>query len=110
MGDNDYLTGGVASVLNATYNYFLNTPQDVHDVRAPNSGAGFVNNYQFNYFSGEGWQGHPDGYQSCGGNFNNINISFNTYYNPAGVPKQQGVQPFHVEAQCTSTITNSTVL
>jgi hypothetical protein len=103
------LRGGAASVLNVTYNYFLNTPQDVLDVRGPNSGAGFVNNYQFNYFSGQGWQGHPDGYQSCGGNFNKINISFNTYYNPNGVPTQQGVQPFHVEAQCTSAITNSTV-
>lgn len=95
------------SILTVEYNYFLNTPQDAVDMRGPASGTSQVIT-KYNLYYLEGWQGHPDGFQTCGGNFNNLQISYNTYYSTTA-PGQQGTQPFHVEAQCTSAISNATV-
>lgn len=104
INTNQTITG---AVLTIEYNYFLNTPQDAVDMRGPGSGTSQVIT-KYNLYYLEGWQGHPDGFQTCGGNFDSTQISYNTYYNTTA-PGQQGTQPFHVEAQCTSAITNSTV-
>ena len=96
------------AVLTLEYNLFYNTPQDVTDNRGPNSGAASIVE-RYNLFYLQGFTGHPDGIQLNGGNFNPIDVSFNTYYNSSPPNTVAGTQPFHIEAQLTAAISNSTV-
>ena len=91
-----------------TYNSYLNTPQDATDHAGPGSGSAAIVS-KYNLFYKEGWQGHPDGIQTCGGNFTGIIVSYNMYYTSTSGGTIAGVQPFHIEAQCTSAISNSTI-
>jgi len=102
------LTQANGSTVTLTYNYYLNTPQDATDHAGPGSGSATVVS-KFNLFYKQGWQGHPDGIQFCGGNFSGVNVSYNMYYTDTSVTPYSAPQPIHIEAQCTSAISNSTV-
>lgn len=98
-----FASGTTPSVL---YNLFTNVPQDAFDTRGPGSGsAGLAMRYNMIYM--HAWLPHADGLQTCGGNFNGIDVSFNTYWTQ-GTPRDDA-QPLHVEAQCSSVISNVTV-
>lgn len=90
------------------HNWFRNTVEDTFDLTGATSGT-FAPNISFNLFDLQGWNGHPDGVQEVGGFFTGIVIAHNTFRNYPFSGIVQGIQPFHTEAQGTSTITNSTV-
>ncbi len=94
------------------YNILSNVPEDGLDLNGPATGsASLVAKY--NIWSVVGFNGHPDGIQFCGGNFDPIDVEFNTYNSPASAFPAScagcGSQPFHIEAQCTAALNNSTV-
>jgi hypothetical protein len=92
--------------LTAQYNAFSNVPQDVLDVRGPDSGsASLVDNN--NFINQQGFTGHPDGLQVNGGNLSSADVSGNTYYTSQNTVA--GTQPLHVEAQLGSSIGSTTV-
>jgi hypothetical protein len=95
---------GNGSTSTVEYNVFGNTPQDVLDAAGPSTGAAaYV--LEYNLFYVDGFQGHPDGTQFNGGNFDSILVEFNTFYNaPPAL-----TQPFHLEAQLTAALSNSVV-
>ncbi len=89
------------------YNVFENIPSDALQFKGPALGSASIR-LRYNLFRIQGFYGHPDGVQTNGGNFDPIEISFNTYYN-AVPPSMIGAQPFHVEAQLTAALNHSTV-
>ena len=97
-----------ATNVNIEYNNFYNTPQDAIDSRGPSSGAASFTT-KYNLFYLQGFTGHPDGTQFNGGNFDPIDVSFNTYYTTSPPNTVAGTQPFHIEAQLTAALSNSTV-
>jgi hypothetical protein len=99
-----YPAGAVSTV---EYNEFSNIPEDVLQYAGPPAGAASII-LRYNLFYIQGYSGHPDGFQANGGNFDPIDISFNTYYN-ASPPSKIGAQPLHVEAQLTAVLNHSTV-
>jgi len=96
------------ATLTVDYNLFYDTPVDITDNRGPDMGAARIVN-RYNLFYLQGFSGHPDGIQLNGGNFDLIDVSFNTYYNRSPPSTVGGTQPFHIEAQLTAAIRNSTV-
>jgi hypothetical protein len=92
-----------------TYNYFHATPTDVVEIRGPAAGPGMVVEYHYNFIDLQGYVSHPDGIQTNGGNIAAVRVTYNGYYNPYGRNSVAGTQPFHIEAQLTSAITNGLV-
>lgn len=96
------------ATVSLSYNLFSEIPVDVIELGGPAVGAAtFTERYDVKYL--QGYTGHPDGVQFNGGNFGPIDVSFNTYYNivqPTGVA---GTQPFHIEAQLSAALANTTV-
>jgi hypothetical protein len=97
------------ATLSYQYNYHINANSDDVDVSGPGSGTTTFFD-QYNYFSGGGWGGHPDGIQFCGGNFATPTVRHNTFLQPQALVGIIDTQVFHVEAQCTSNITNARVI
>jgi hypothetical protein len=96
-----------SATRNITYNWIKNIPEDAIDFSSGPSSGSVAPVIAYNLFDLQGWIGHPDGVQECGGNFTNLTIKHNTYRQYYFAGMQQGVQPLHTEAQCTSTITNT---
>jgi hypothetical protein len=102
------LTYATGSTLTIEYNEFYNTPQDVTDNSGPRPGtASIVERYNLFYL--QGYTGHPDGIQLNGGNFDPIDLSFNTYFTSSPPTTDVATQPLHLEAQLTAAISHSTV-
>ena len=96
---------GVVSTVE--YNSFTDIPTDVLQYAGPSTGAASII-LRYNLFYIQGFSGHPDGFQANGGNFDPVDISFNTYFN-VSPPSKIGAQPLHVEAQLTAALNRSTV-
>jgi len=99
-----YSAGAVSTV---EYNVFSNIPTDALQYAGPSSGAASII-LRYNLYYIQGFFGHPDGIQTNGGNFEPIDVSFNTYYN-ASPPSTIGAQPLHLDAQLTAALNRSTV-
>ena len=99
---------GDKSKLTMQYNYFHGTPQDVIDNMGPKSGSATLV-VQYNLFDGHGYHSHADVVQFNGGNFTGSAVTFNTYNHPYTPASSAGTQPFHIEAQLTAAIAQTTV-
>ena len=99
---------GDKSKLTMQYNYFYGTPQDVIDNTGPKSGSATLV-VRYNLFDGHGYNGHADVVQFNGGNFTGSAVNFNTYNHPYTAASNAGTQAFHIEAQLTAAIAQTTV-
>lgn len=103
------------AVFNFQWNDQENVSSDGVNVPGPASGTPLTFVYRYNLMHQVGWIGnpldpnHPDGIQYDGGLIAAPIISHSTFYNSVFAGGTAGVQPYHVEAQLTSTITNAVV-
>jgi hypothetical protein len=94
--------------LTIQYNYFYGTPQDVIDITDPKSGSATLV-IRYNLFDVHGYHGHADVVQFNGGNFTGSAVNFNTHNNPYIDASSPGTQAFHIKAQLTAAIAQTTV-
>lgn len=104
-----------ASTFIFQWNDQENVSSDGLNIPGPPSGTPLTFVYRYNLMHQVGWTGnpldpnHPDGLQFDGGLIAAPIISHSTFFNSVFAGGTAGVQPYHVEAQLTSTITNAVV-